>query len=58
MPTKKQPRKRDENGKFVAKSQEPVVKPVVKEPVVAKETSVETNSKDVITRHGSTLHTS
>ena len=29
MPTKKQPRKRDENGKFVAKSQEPVVKPVV-----------------------------
>ena len=58
MPTKKQPRKRDENGKFVAKAQEPVVKPVVKEPVVPKKTSVETNSKDVITRHGSTLHTS
>ena len=33
MPTKKQPRNRDENGKFVAKPQEPVVKPVVKEPV-------------------------
>ena len=54
MPTKKQPRKRDENGKFVAKAQEPVVKPVVKEPVVAKKSS----SKDVITRHGSTLHSS
>ena len=38
MPTKKQPRKRDENGKFVAKAQEPVVKTVVKEPVVAKKT--------------------
>ena len=58
MPTKKKPRQRDENGKFIAKPQEPVVKPVVKEPVVAKETSVETNSKDVITRHGSTLHSS
>ena len=56
MPTKKQPRKRDENGKFVAKAQEPVVKPVVKEPVVAKETSVEANSNDVITRHGSINH--
>ena len=56
MPTKKQPRKRDENGKFVAKSQEPVVKPVVKEPVVAKETLVEANSNDVITRHGSIIH--
>ena len=54
MPTKKKPRQRDENGKFIAKPQEPVVKPVVKEPVVAKKTS----SKDVITRHGSTLHTS
>ena len=54
MPTKKKPRERDENGKFIAKPQEPVVKPVVKEPVVAKETS----SNDVITRHGSTLHTS
>ena len=54
MPTKKKPRQRDENGKFIAKPQEPVVK----EPVVVKETSVETNSKDVITRHGSTLHTS
>ena len=58
MPTKKKPRQRDENGKFIAKPQEPVVKPVVKEPVVVKETSVETTSKDVITRHGSTLHTS
>ena len=58
MPTKKKSRERDDNGKFIAKPQEPVVKPVVKEPVVAKETSVETNSKDVITRHGSTLHTS
>tara|TARA_R100000329_G_C7528344_1_gene186363 strand:- start:270 stop:446 length:177 start_codon:yes stop_codon:yes gene_type:complete len=57
MPTKKKPRERDENGKFVAKPQEPVVKPVVKEPVVAKEASVETNSKDVITRHGSIIHT-
>ena len=56
MPTKKKPRQRDENGKFNAKPQEPVVKPVVKEPVVVKETSVETNSKDVITRHGSTIH--
>lgn len=54
MPTKKKPRQRDENGKFIAKPQEPVVKPVVKEPVVAKKSS----SKDVITRHGSTLHTS
>ena len=58
MPTKKKPRQREENGKFIAKPQEPVVKPVVKEPVVPKKTSVETNSKDVITRHGSTLHTS
>ena len=58
MPTKNKSRKRDEDGKFVAKPKEPVVKPVVKEPVVAKETSVETNSKDVTTRHGSTLHTS
>mgnify|MGYP001359882523 CR=1 FL=1 len=58
MPTKNKSRKRDEDGKFIAKPQEPVVKPVVKEPVVVKETSVETNSKDVITRHGSTLHTS
>ena len=57
MPTKNKSRKRDEDGKFVAKPKEPGVKPVVKEPVVAKETSVETNSKDVITRHGSTLHT-
>ena len=54
MPTKKKPRQRDENGKFIAKPQEPVVKPVVKEPVVAKKSS----SKDVITRHGSTLHSS
>ena len=54
MPTKKKPRERDDNGKFIAKPQEPVVKPVVKEPVVTKETS----SDDVITRHGSTLHTS
>ena len=54
MPIKKKPRERDDNGKFIAKPQEPVVKPVVKEPVVAKETS----SNDVITRHGSTLHTS
>tara|TARA_R100001440_G_scaffold66793_4_gene87912 strand:- start:2011 stop:2187 length:177 start_codon:yes stop_codon:yes gene_type:complete len=58
MPTKKKPRQGDENGEFIAKPQEPVVKPVVKEPVVIKETSVETNSQDVITRHGSTLHTS
>ena len=58
MPTKNKSRKRDEDGKFIAKPQEPVVKPVVKEPVVVKETSVETNSRDVITRHGSTLHTS
>jgi len=58
MPTKNKSRKRDEDDKFIAKPQEPVVKPVVKEPVVVKETSVETNSKDVITRHGSTLHTS
>ena len=54
MPTKNKSKKRDEDGKFVAKPKEPVVKPVVKEPVVAKETS----SDDVITRHGSTLHTS
>ena len=54
MPTKKKPRERDNNGKFIAKPQEPVVKPVVKEPVVAKKSS----SKDVITRHGSTLHSS
>ena len=54
MPTKKKPRERDDNGKFIAKPQEPVVKPVVKEPVVAKKTSL----KDVITRHGSTLHSS
>ena len=54
MPTKKKPRERDDNGKFIAKPQEPVVKPVVKKTVVAKETS----SNDVITRHGSTLHTS
>ena len=58
MPTKKKPRQGDKNGEFIAKPQEPVVKPVVKEPVVIKETSVETNSQDVITRHGSTLHTS
>lgn len=58
MPTKNKSRKRDEDGKFIAKPQEPVVKPVVKETVVVKKTSVETNSKDVITRHGSTLHTS
>tara|TARA_R100000234_G_scaffold118133_1_gene97965 strand:- start:1245 stop:1421 length:177 start_codon:yes stop_codon:yes gene_type:complete len=56
MPTKNKSRKRDEDGKFVAKPKEPVVKPVVKEPVVAKETSVEANSNDVITRHGSIIH--
>jgi len=56
MPTKKKSRQRDENGKFVAKPQEPVVKPVVKEPVIVEEPSVETTSNDITTRHGSTIH--
>jgi len=58
MPTKKKSRERDNNGKFVAKPQESVVKPVVKEPVIVKEPSVDTSSNDVTTRHGSTLHSS
>ena len=56
MPTKKKSRQRDENGKFVAKPQDPVVKPVVKEPVIVEEPSVETTSNDITTRHGSTIH--
>ena len=56
MPTKKKSRERDDNGKFVAKPQEPVVKPVVKEPVIVEEPSVETTSNDITTRHGSTIH--
>lgn len=42
MPTKSKSRKKDEDSK----------------PVVAKETSEETNTNDVITRHGSIIHTS
>jgi len=46
MPNKK-PRKRNEDGQFVSDKKEEVKEEVKTE---------ETTSKDVITRHGSTIH--
>jgi len=52
MPNKKPSRKRDEDGKFISKSEKAIVSPIgqnEKNPVPKK-------SGDVTTRHGSTIH--
>ena len=52
MPNKKPSRKRDEDGKFVSKSE----KAIVSKLGVNEENPVPEKSGDVTTRHGSTIH--
>jgi len=51
MPTKKS-RERDEDGKFISKSEKAIVSPIGKN----EENPVPEKSGDVTTRHGSTIH--
>jgi len=52
MPTKKPSRKRDDNGKFISKSEKAVVSPIGQN----EENPVPKKSGDTTTRHGSTIH--